>query len=147
MASSKPENVYIANINRRLGKTHKEKTNNPFRAGTADVWYSGVKGDLWIEFKYLPTLPKRSKEILPELTPRQVQWLNQRLAEGRNVAVIVGTPDGGVIYTNKEWIRPLTAEEFKARIVPNQSVSDWIHGQVGDSPQCLSVKKSSELPT
>jgi hypothetical protein len=75
--SSKPENTFIGTVNDRLpikkrkastiarrkvsdeSHIHYEKMNNPYRGGTADSWYSGLAGDLWVEFKYLPRVPKR----------------------------------------------------------------------------------------
>ena len=106
--------------------------NNPWRAGTADVWYSGDRGDLWIEYKFIERVP-RSAEILPDLTPRQKRWLNNRFDEGRNVAVVLGTPTGGVIYRNKEWMRPLDHVTLAGLIVPRDEIARWIFSQVGAS--------------
>lgn len=137
MASTKPENTFIGSVNRRLPNTYAEKMNNPWRAGTADVWYSGGLGDLWVEYKYLARIP-RSDEILPDLTPRQSRWLNNRFDEGRNTAVVLGTPTGGVIYRNKEWLQPLTSTELTARIVSRDEIARWIYSQVG-AGQCQSL--------
>ena len=117
--------------------TYAEKMNNPWRAGTADVWYSGDRGDLWIEYKFIERIP-RSAEILPDLTPRQQRWLNNRFDEGRNVAVVLGTPTGGVIYRNKEWMRPLDHVTLSGLIVPRDEIARWIFSQVGAS-KCQSL--------
>ena len=106
--------------------------NNPWRAGTADVWYSGNRGDLWVEYKFIERIP-RSAKILPDLTPRQRRWLNTRFDEGRNVAVVLGTPTGGVIYRNKEWLIPMSHIALAARVVPKDEVARWIYSQVGGS--------------
>lgn len=132
MSTTKPENSFIRGVNKYLPRTYAEKMSNPWRAGTADVWYSGSAGDLWVEYKYLERVP-RSKEILPDLTPRQKRWLNNRFDEGRNVAVVLGTPKGGVIYRNKEWMKPLTQQEVLARIVSREEIARWIFSQVGAS--------------
>lgn len=137
MASTKPENTFIAGVHRHLRSTYVEKMNNPWRAGTADVWYSGAAGDLWIEYKFIERIP-RSNEILPELTPRQSRWLNNRHDEGRNVAVVLGTPRGGVIYRNKEWMEPKDKESLEALLIPKLQIARWIHDQVGDS-RCHSL--------
>lgn len=134
--SVKPESQYISSVHKKLPRTYAEKNNNPYRSGTPDVWYSGDKGDLWVEYKFLPKTPKRT-EILPELSPRQKRWLGNRLDEGRNVAVVLGTPKGGVIYRNRQWLTPLSPEEFGLRLVSNQEVADWIHSETGDH-RCLS---------
>lgn len=132
MSTTKPENTFIKGVHRHLPKTYAEKMNNPWRAGTADVWYSGSAGDLWVEYKYIERVP-RSKEILPDLTPRQRRWLNNRFDEGRNVAVVLGTPKGGVIYRNKEWSVALDQETLMGRIVPRDEIARWIFAQVGAS--------------
>ena len=130
MSTTKPENRFIESVHRHLPRTYAEKMNNPWRAGTADVWYSGDRGDLWIEYKFIERIP-RSAEILPDLTPRQKRWLNNRFDEGRNVAVVLGTPTGGVIYRNKEWMRPLDHVTLAGLIVPRDEIARWIFSRVG----------------
>ena len=137
MSTTKPENRFIESVHRHLPRTYAEKMNNPWRAGTADVWYSGDRGDLWIEYKFIERIP-RSAEILPDLTPRQKRWLNNRFDEGRNVAVVLGTPTGGVIYRNKEWMRPLDHVTLAGLIVPRDEIARWIFSQVGAS-KCQSL--------
>jgi len=142
--STKPENTFIKSIHRMLPNVYAEKMANPWRAGTADVWYSGKRGDLWIEYKFIERIP-RSKEILPELTPRQLRWLCDRFDEGRNVAVVLGTPTGGVIYRNpQEWTTPLTPVDFQAKQVTKKEIAEWISRQVGASA-CLSPAQSLQL--
>ena len=138
MGATKPENSFIRGVHKYLPKTYAEKMNNPWRSGTADVWYSGDRGDLWVEYKYIERIP-RSAEILPDLTPRQKRWLNNRFDEGRNVAVVLGTPSGGVIYRNKEWMRPLDNETLSGLIVPRDEIARWIFSQVG-AGKCHSLE-------
>lgn len=135
--STKPETRFIAGVHKHLCDTHVEKMNNPWRAGTADVWYSGVLGDLWIEYKFIERLP-RSNSILPDLTPRQQRWLNNRFDEGRNVAVVLGTPTGGVIYRNKEWMKPLDHLSLSKLVVAKVDIARWIYTQVG-AGKCQSL--------
>ena len=132
--STKPETSFIASVHKKFGvsKPYFEKTNNPFRAGTPDVYYSGEAGALWVEYKFIPRIP-RSTEILPDLSARQSRWLNDRFAEGRNVAVVLGTPDGAVIYRDLEWCKPLSGTELAARLVSREEVAQWIFSQVGQS--------------
>lgn len=137
MSTTKPENRFIGSVHRYLPRTYAEKMNNPWRAGTADVWYSGERGDLWVEYKYIERIP-RSAEILPDLTPRQKRWLNNRFDEGRNVAVVLGTPTGGVIYRNKAWMHPLDHVTLAGLIVPRDEIARWIFSQVGTS-KCQSL--------
>lgn len=131
--SSKPESVFTASVHKYLkAKLYFEKMNNPFRAGTADFWYSGVKGDLWIEYKYIPKLPTRTT-ILPDLSPRQLKWLNDRAAEGRNVHVIVGHPNGGVVWP-VAFDQPMQPAAFEKLSLTRAQLASWILEVTGESP-------------
>lgn len=123
--SKKPESTFIAGVHRYLPKTiYAEKMANPYRGGTPDVWYSGTRSDLWIEYKFIPKIPKTS--ITAALSALQQQWLARRHSEGRNLAVIVGCPDGGVVFRDREWEQALPSPQFTARILPRPSLADWI---------------------
>ena len=101
--------------------------NNPYSSGTADGWYSGTAGDLWIEYKFLPRIPQRvsvkPRELLSDL---QVEWLNERHGEGRNVAVIIGCPDGGVLLREREWEKELCSQAFQTLIRSRSNLAEWI---------------------
>lgn len=127
---SKPENNYIRSVNKLLPpKLHFEKTNNPFRRGMADLWYSGLMSDLWTEYKWIEYLPN-STSISPALSPMQRRWLNARHSEGRVVSVILGTRDGGVIYTDLDWNNAFPTDVLRARLFPKRQVAEWIEGVV-----------------
>jgi hypothetical protein len=101
----KPENTFIARVNKYVDPAvHREKMANPYRRGTADMWYSGTRGDMWIEFKWLPRVPSRgSLKPYKLLEALQRKWLDERHAEGRKVALCIGTPLGGMILGGIEW--------------------------------------------
>ena len=141
--ASKPETTYIKGVHKHL-QSYYEKTNNPFRSGTADVWYSGKRGDLWVEYKFIERIPKNA-EILPEVTLRQAQWLGNRLHEGRNVAVVLGSPEGGVLYLGETWLNPIMPAEFRMRMIPQSAVAQWIYNQVGDQV-CRSLESFQPRP-
>jgi len=93
--------------------------NDSWHAGVPDHYYSGQNGDLWAEYKYFPkdrasfdlTRPPKS----PKLTRVQQHWLNTRYDEGRAVYVIVGMPSGGIILTDKTWLKPVIVEQLLTR--------------------------------
>lgn len=142
--SSKPENSFIRGVNAHLPTVYFEKMNNPWRSGTADVWYSGKLGDLWIEYKYVPKVPKRTT-ILPDLSPRQLKWLNDRDAEGRRVAVVVGHPAGGVVFGPGEYDRPMPPEEFLRLTMSRSQLAAWIFDHTGESP--CRLRSTCSLPS
>lgn len=141
--SRKPETTFIASIHKHLKDVYYEKMNNPYRSGGADVWYSGVEGDLWVEYKYIPSLP-RTKELVPNLSAMQLKWLADRHAEGRNVAVILGFPQGGIVYRFPDWTQPQTRVWFETRFLERPDLARWIKAQVGRSP-CRSLEPSPVL--
>lgn len=96
-----------------------------FTNGVPDAYYSGAKGDIWVEYKFLKELPKRN--FTPKLSELQKQWLNNRYEEGRNVAVIVGTPKGGFILVNKAWNTKVSAND---PVFSKTDVAKWIKEQV-----------------
>lgn len=125
----KAESRFINSINALIPRhVHREKMHNIFRGGTADTWYSGNKSDLWVEYKFIASPPKHGivtlvSERSPYLSPLQQAWLNARHDEGRNVAVIVGTPSGAVILVNKAWMQPINLNSI---LLSKLSVAHWI---------------------
>lgn len=95
----KPENNFIARVHKHLPATiYREKMHNAYRGGTPDVWYSGTERDLWVEYKYIQSIPKRSATQVPVgLSALQRQWIGRRLTEGRYVIVIIGCKQGGYV--------------------------------------------------
>jgi hypothetical protein len=129
----KAESTFIASIHKHLAMdVHREKMNNPYRSGTADVWYSGMKGDLWVEYKFLPSLPKREDTVITlDLSENQKIWLRNRYTEGRNIAVICGCKAGAVVFTRLTWEQSTSAKIFSSFIRTRLEVAQWIHAQTG----------------
>lgn len=131
----KPETTFIASVHRLLPKNlHAEKMNNPYRSGTADVWYSGNKADMWVEYKFLPTLPVKKDEIIADLSPLQIKWLRERHNEGRSIFVIIGCPLGGVVLSNLEWEQPIPISAFKTHTLTRSAIAEWLVNETLGNP-------------
>lgn len=128
--ASKPETVFYQSIHRYLTDVYFEKMFNPYRSGTPDVWYSGNKSDLWIEYKFLQSIPVRADITVP-LSALQTLWLSARHVEGRRVAVVCGCKDGGVILLDRQWEKPIRNLIFKSVIMKRKEIAEWIRDQVG----------------
>lgn len=103
---------------------------NPYRGGTADVWYSGPGGDLWVEYKWIPSTPKKGT-VKPKLEPLQLKWLGGRHTEGRDVCVVVGHPGGCVVFrTPDAWEGGATANAFSKMTMDRKTLAAWIAGMV-----------------
>lgn len=126
--AQKPETRYYSLIHKKLpAALYREKMYNPLRGGTPDVWYSGNKGDLWVEYKYVAKLPKTVPvDVGKLLSPLQARWLEHRAIEGRSVAVIVGSPVGGLVFEGSSSLTACpTADEFARGLTP-AAVAEYI---------------------
>lgn len=125
---SGPETRFYTAIHRKLPKTlHREKMHNAYRGGTADVWYSGNADDLWVEYKWLAKLPKKSPVRLDKLlSPLQQRWLSERHKEGRNIVVILGAPTGAWVLEGVSWRQPLDPDTLQANKLTKHEVAEYI---------------------
>ena len=130
-----PENTFIAAVHRHLpDAVYRMKNHNEYNGGIADCWYSGNKTDLWIEYKFIevPKRPKTAIKVSSLLSALQLEWLKSRHLEGRNVAVVVGSKDGGVWFEDLLWEHDITAEAFAAAIEHRKKIADrittYVHG-------------------
>ena len=132
--SRQPENTFIASVHKYLppiSRLYRMKNHNEYNGGIADCWYSGVS-DMWVEYKFLK-LPVRDRTVIdlvggndPTISTLQQEWLKGRHDEGRKVGVIVGCKDGGVWFPGTSWETPLTAGEFRSRLIARKDVATQI---------------------
>lgn len=123
----KQENTFIGSVHKRLppkSELYWMKNYNPFNGGIADCWYS-ANNDLWIEYKFIPKMPVRAI-VTPDCSVLQLDWLRGRYEEGRNVWVIVGCPEGGVLYTDLTWENSMPAEEWVGRVQGRDKLANVI---------------------
>jgi hypothetical protein len=117
-----PENTYIARVHKVLPDTvYREKTNNRFRRGMPDVYYEGDKNCLWVEYKWHPRRP-RSLSVSGLLSPLQRKWIHRAAANNRPVAVILGTPDGGILFPDLSWEKPIN----QPTLLSPTEITKWI---------------------
>ena len=130
---SGPENTFIASVHRHLSdEVYRMKNHNQYNGGIPDVWYSGSKADLWVEYKFI-TLPKKDDTLIdltalknPILSPLQQQWLAERHKEGRNVVVVVGSKLGGVWLSNLDWSVTLSTYSFREHTISRNAIAETI---------------------
>ena len=133
--SAKPESTFIRGVHDKFVKApHYEKMHNPYRGGTWDVWYSGLLGDLWIEYKWMKKYPLRGI-IHPDLSPLQKNWGWARHQEGRNLAVVIGTPAGGVLLENPmHWLNGVHVSVCRNHFTRSkQELACWVLSKTGVS--------------
>ena len=114
------ESGFIATVHKKLpSDVYAWKINARFAPGVPDCWYSGPNGDLWIEWKYLHKMLTRHR---PKLSKLQATWLDKRHDQGRQVAVLVGSPEGTIVYLNKDW----NSQQKVGKLYARQQIADWI---------------------
>jgi len=129
--SSKPETTFTASVHKHLPPGREDpywmKNSNLYTSGIWDVWYSGPFRDLWVEYKFVE-LPKRAgTPIYPGLSELQLDWGRDRQAEGRNLAVIVGCKEGGIILREPAaWEHSMTREQFERKLMSRKEIAQWI---------------------
>jgi hypothetical protein len=134
--SAKPENTFISSVHKHLPvELYHMKNNNPYNSGIADVWYSGVEQDLWVEYKFL-VIPKRGDTVIdlvggknPSISALQQTWLKDRDVEGRNVGVIVRRAAyGSLTHHGTSHIPPASSESglFHAKNWPGISTASSV---------------------
>jgi hypothetical protein len=123
--SAKPETTFYNSVHKHLPvELYHMKTHNPFVAGVPDVWYSGPRGDMWVEYKFI-VLPKRDNTLINiGLSELQKDWLRERDREGRCCRVIVGCKEGGVML--KDWTKEICNKTFKSLLVSRKKLADSI---------------------
>jgi hypothetical protein len=124
---SQPETRFYTAIHKLLPREiHREKMHNIYRGGTADVWYSGKLDDLWVEYKWIAKLPKKLICLDKLLSPLQQRWLTGRHEEGRNIVVILGSPEGAWVLEGDSWMEPFSPEAVRTLGVTKRNVADYI---------------------
>lgn len=132
--SAGPENRFIASIHRLLppvDEFYRMKNHNEYNSGIADCWYS-ARLDLWIEYKFV-VLPKRPETLItiidgkdPSLSKLQQQWITGRVREGRNVWVVVGCDEGGIVLRQGWGMGRWRNDAFQDALVSRQSIAESI---------------------
>ena len=123
------EHSYIKAVHRLLPpELFKWKIHDSFVGGVPDAMYAGPSDILFVEYKYVPKLPKRdTTKIRTTLSAQQVLWLNKMDDFGKKVAVVVGgTADTNVILTNKCCEAPLKKSVYIDRAVSRKDVAAYI---------------------
>lgn len=138
----KPETLFTNRLNKRLPQdVYAEKTYNIYRGGTPDFWYSGYKADLWVEYKWIKQLPKKeSTPIRAALSGLQTLWLDDAMKKGRNVCVIVGSPQGCAILVEGAWRYELSHAVFTFKEL---DVVQWLIRKLCVSNPIVSSDSSS----
>lgn len=105
-----------------------------YMGGIPDAYYRHRKtgGALWVEYKYLKTLPKKgSTLIVPNLSPLQLNLLKETIESGQQACVIVGFGRSGVVMeTLDEWENGIAKCDFETRLLSYNKLAEYIECKV-----------------
>jgi len=122
------EHSFIKSVHRSLpASVYSWKIHDTYTGGVPDSFYAGPTGILFVEYKYLPKLPKRdTTELKTTLSALQKQWLNRMCDFNHNAAVVLGCEDTAIILQNKLWMQPLCKQKYMQMAVPRKQIAHWI---------------------
>ena len=138
----KPETKFYRRVNEKLPpEVHRQKITSLYGNGTPDFWYSGSKGDAWVEYKWEPKLSRNGVDPVKLLSALQRKWLNDRHREGRSVLLVIGSPQGCAVLSNGAWNERVPVEEF--RYAPSE-VSVLLTGKLHAFSEISGQSRSSD---
>ena len=93
--SKGPEARFKTAINKLLpAEVYRQSMYTPYSGGTPDMYYEGPKGCLWVEYKFLTSLPA-TIDVKKILSPLQNKWLQRANKNGIRCVVLIGYKKGG----------------------------------------------------
>lgn len=88
--------------------------------------YAGPNGVLFVEYKYVKSLPKRDNTVIRHsLSKLQIEWLN-RMKQSAAVAVILGVDDMALIIVD-DFATNICKSSYVEQSIPRKGVADWIY--------------------
>ena len=121
------EHGYIRSIHRHLpADMHKWKVHDNYAGGVPDCWYAGPHGNIWVEYKWINSLPKRDTTVIkPNLSAQQLAWLIKMSGHSISCACIIGCSEGGILLTEQDtWLNGISKKTVN--LTPAKSIARWL---------------------
>ena len=88
--------------------------------------YAGPAGVLFVEYKYIKSLPKRDTTVIRHsLSALQAAWL-ERMKVSSTVALILGIEDTALIIVD-DFSANICKSKYVEQNIPWKQVADWIY--------------------
>ena len=123
------EHSFIRAVHGHLSpEVFRRKIHDTFAGGVPDAFYAGPVSTLFVEYKYVKSLPKRdTSPIRTSLTSQQIHWLNTLHSMNQPVAVVIGCEKSAIVLTHKAWETEVLKKDFVSSCLSFTDVSKWIH--------------------
>jgi hypothetical protein len=123
------EHSFVRSIHNALSPdVYKWKIHDTYTGGVPDAMYAGPAGVLFVEYKYVKSLPKKDDTIIRHsLSPLQEQWLT-RMSHSTLVALVLGCEDSALIIVD-DFSANICKSKYVEQSIPRRQVAQWIYDQ------------------
>ena len=94
------------------------KINDQYHGGVPDAVYFSAIETIWVEYKWIRSLPKRDTTLVnlcsagSYLSSNQQAWLLRKHKMNNRVMVVVGCDEGIGVFQDTAWTNPKTRDAF-----------------------------------
>ena len=121
------EHSFVRSIHNALHPdVYKWKIHDTYTGGVPDAMYAGPAGVLFVEYKYVKSLPKKDDTIIRHsLSPLQEQWLS-RMSNSTLVGLVLGCEDKALIIVD-DFSANICKSKYVEQAIPRRQVAQWIY--------------------
>jgi hypothetical protein len=121
------EHSFVRSIHNALSPdVYKWKIHDTYTGGVPDAMYAGPAGVLFVEYKYVKSLPKKdTTAIRHSLSALQCAWL-ERMKGSTNVALVLGVGDTALIIVD-DFSANICKSTYVEQSIPRRQVAQWIY--------------------
>lgn len=88
--------------------------------------YAGPAGTLFVEYKYVKSLPKRDDTVIRHsLSALQCAWL-ERMKASTSVALVLGVGNSAIIIVD-DFSANICKSTYMKKSIPRRQVAQWIY--------------------
>jgi len=123
------EHSFVRSIHNALHPdVYKWKIHDTYTSGVPDAMYAGPAGTLFVEYKYVKSLPKKDTTVIRHsLSALQCAWL-ERMKASTSVALILGIEDTALIIVD-DFPANISKSRYVEQSIPRKQVAEWIYNQ------------------
>ena len=121
------EHSFVRSIHNALHPdVYKWKIHDTYTGGVPDAMYAGPAGTLFVEYKYIKTLPARDDTVIRHsLSALQEAWL-ERMKQSTSVALVVGVDNSALIIVD-DFSDNICKSMYIEQSVPRKKVAEVIY--------------------
>lgn len=121
------EHSFVRSIHNALSPdVYKWKIHDTYTGGVPDAMYAGPAGVLFVEYKYVKSLPKKDTTVIRHsLSALQCAWL-ERMKVSTSVALILGVEDSALIIVD-DFSANIYKSRYVEQSIPRKQVAKWIY--------------------